>query len=307
MSNVSSITTEFCSHVVEISFADDESPSLMSKSTEFLVSAPNGVTSNYFVNVKSADDGLFPSRYTVERAKNLIEFRSPDFIGVFDLRNRNANVTIPNSLDLQHHYKGKSLRPLWSILADMRQVIMMHAALITREGDGVLIVGNSGQGKTTLATRASRSGWTLLSEDLTPVSYAMGTTRGYSLYVSISLTETEVTNQNFTVVPRLVDAERNKCVYHFSDLTDVYMLDYNSVPIRAIVALNGFSSEPALRECSTADILRHLAPSTILQGSLRSPNLLSEITTMIKTIPSFLLTLGSVHDLNIEKLSSILH
>lgn len=307
MSNGCSITTEFCSHVIEISFADDDSPSLMSKSTDFLVSAPNGATPNYFVNVNAAGDGLFPSRYTVERATNHIEFRSPDFIGVFDLRNRNANVTIPNSLDLRHHYKGKPLRPLWSILAEMRQVVMMHAALISREGHGVLIVGNSGRGKTTLATRASRKGWTLLSEDMTPVSYAMGTTRGYSLYTSVSLTESEVISQDLTVVPRLVDAERQKRVYHFSDLTDVYVLDYNSVPIRAIIALNGFSSEPTLRECSTADILRQLVPSTILQSSLRSPNLLSEITTMIGSIPSFSLTLGSVHHWNIEQLSSILH
>jgi hypothetical protein len=278
----------------------------MQESTDFLIPASPVITPDFIVHVQTAGEEVFSSQYTVAQDANSLLFCSPDFIGEFDLRRGHANITIPNFLDVREHFKGKSLRPLWSILGGMRQIIMMHAALIAREGKGVLIVGNSGRGKTTLATHATRYGWKLLSEDTTPVSCTSGAYRGFSFFVSLSLTEIEVARQNLKTLPRIIDRERQKCIYHFSDLADTYTIDYNSVSIQAIVALNGFTGEPMLQESSTADILRHIVPSTLLQGSLRPPTLLRDITAMIKTVPSFSMTLGPVHSSNVNQLNALL-
>jgi len=306
MSKERSFTTAFGSYLVEIRFAEHESSTLMLESTDFLVSAAPVATPDFIVHVQSAEEEVFPSQYTVAQDANSLLFRSPDFIGEFDLRRAHANIAIPNFLDVREHFKGKSLRPLWSILSGMRQIIMMHAALIAREGNGVLIVGNSGRGKTTLATNASRYGWNLLSEDTTPVSCTAGTYHGFSFFASLSLTETEVARQNLKTLPRIIDRERQKRIYHFSDLADSYSFDYNSVNIQAIVALNGFTGEPMLQESSMADILRHIVPSTLLQGSLRPPTLLRDITAMIKAVPSFSMTLGPVHSSNVDQLNELL-
>jgi len=306
MSKERSFTTAFGSYLVEIRFAEHESSTLMLESTDFLVSAAPVATPDFIVHVQTAGQELFPSQYTVAQDANSLLFRSPDFIGEFDLRRAHANIAIPNFLDVREHFKGKSLRPLWSILSGMRQIIMMHAALIAREGNGVLIVGNSGRGKTTLATNASRNGWNLLSEDTTPVSCTAETYRGFSFFASLSLTETEVARQNLKTLPRIIDCERQKHIYHFSDLADSYSFDYNSVNIQAIVALNGFTGKPMLQESSMADILRHIVPSTLLQGSLRPPTLLRDITAMIKAVPSFSMTLGPVHSSNVEQLNELL-
>lgn len=307
MSREFSFTTVFGSHRVEISFSDQGSSTLMSESTDFLVPATQTTTPDFVVHVKTAGESLFSPQYTVTRATNSLLFRSPDFIGEFDLRRGQANITIPNFLNVREHFKGKSLRPLWSILSGMRQIIMVHAALISREGNGVLIVGESGRGKTTLATNAACHGWNLLSEDTTPVSCTAGTYRGFSFYASLSLTEIEVARQYLETLPRIIDQERQKRIYHFSDLADIYMFDHGSVNIQAIVALNGFTGEPMLQESSMADILRHIVPSTLLQDSLRPPTLLRDITAMIKTIPSFSMSLGPVHSSNVDKLNALLH
>lgn len=278
----------------------------MLESTDFLVPASPVATPDFVVHVQTAGEELFPSQYTVAQDANSLLFCSPDFIGEFDLRRGHAKITIPNFLDVREHFKGKSLRPLWSILGGMRQIIMMHAALIAREGNGVLIVGNSGRGKTTLATYAARDGWNLLSEDTTLVSCTSGAYRGFSFYVSLSLTEKEVARQNIETLPRIIDRERQKRIYHFSDLADIYTFDYNWVSIQAIVALNGFTSKPMLQESSMTDILRHIVPSTLLQDSLRPPMLLREITAMVKTVPSFSMTLGPVHSSNVDQLNELL-
>ena len=306
MSKERSFTTAFGSYLVEIRFAEHESSTLMLESTDFLVPASSVETPDFVVHVQTAGKELFPMQYTVAQETNSLLFRSPDFIGEFDSRRGHANITIPNFLDVRDHFKGKSLRPLWSILSGMRQIIMMHAALIAREGNGVLIVGNSGRGKTTLATNATRYGWNLLSEDTTPVSCTSGAYRGFPFFASLSLTEIEVARQNLETLPRVIDRERQKRIYHFSDLADIYTFDYNSVSIQAIVALNGFSSEPVLQESSMTDILRHIVPSTLLQGSLRPPTLLRDITAMVKTVPSFSMTLGPVHSLNVNQLNELL-
>jgi hypothetical protein len=306
MNRERSFTTAFGSDFVEIRFADHESSTLMLESTDFLVPASPVSTPDFVVHVQTAGQELFPSQYTVAQDANSLLFCSPDFIGDFDLRRGHANITIPNSLDVRDHFKGKSLRPLWSILSGMRQITMMHAALIAREGNGVLIVGNSGRGKTTLATNASRNGWNLLSEDTTPVSCTSGAYRGFSFFASLSLTEIEVARQNLETLPRIIDRERQKRIYHFSDLADTYTFDYNSVSIQAIVALNGFTGEPMLQESSMTDILRHIVPSTLLQGSLRPPTLLRDITAMVKAVPSFSMTLGPVHSSNVDQLNALL-
>lgn len=44
--------------------------------------------------------------------------------------------------------------------------VVLHAACITRDGQGVLLVGPSGSGKSTLAMTAVRRGWTYLTDEI---------------------------------------------------------------------------------------------------------------------------------------------
>lgn len=305
MSRELSFTTALGSHIVRISFENEGSLDLLAKMTDFLIPAAPDATPNFNVYVKTGSEKMFPAQYTVSRSTQQLEFRSPDFVGEFDLGQRCANVLIPNFLDIRDHFKGKSLRPLWSILAGTQQLTMMHAALIAREGEGVLIVGNSGRGKTTLATHAARHGWSLLSEDTTPVSCVGGITHGYSFYASLNLTESEALRQQITISPRLVELERQKRIFHFSDLANTYKFHYGTVPVRTIVALDGFTDRTAVEKLSTTDVLRYIVPSTMLHDSLKSASLLRDVTAIAKTARTFSMRLGPMHTSNVAELNSL--
>jgi hypothetical protein len=53
--------------------------------------------------------------------------------------------------------------------ADQR-LLVLHAAGVSRAGQGILLIGQGGAGKTTLATALNAQGWALLSDDVVPVT-----------------------------------------------------------------------------------------------------------------------------------------
>ena len=73
-------------------------------------------------------------------------------------------VSEPSLLDgawFRYHW----LQPLVLTALDMVFFEPLHAACISQEGRGILLCGDSGAGKTTLAYACGKAGWTLLSED----------------------------------------------------------------------------------------------------------------------------------------------
>lgn len=56
--------------------------------------------------------------------------------------------------------------------------LMMHAAVVARDGDALLLVGESGRGKSTLSAAAFVAGWELLGDDLAIVDTATMRARG---------------------------------------------------------------------------------------------------------------------------------
>ncbi len=51
-----------------------------------------------------------------------------------------------------------------------RRLLVLHAAGVSRDGRGILLIGKGGTGKTTLATALNARGWALLSDDTIPVT-----------------------------------------------------------------------------------------------------------------------------------------
>jgi len=51
-----------------------------------------------------------------------------------------------------------------------QRLLVLHAAGVSRAGQGLLLIGPGGAGKTTLAAALNASGWELLSDDVVPVT-----------------------------------------------------------------------------------------------------------------------------------------
>lgn len=52
------------------------------------------------------------------------------------------------------------------LLYNSRETVVVHAALLAKNGNGIVVVGPSFSGKSTLATALWREGWSLMSDDL---------------------------------------------------------------------------------------------------------------------------------------------
>jgi hypothetical protein len=99
--------------------------------------------------------------------RGLVWFTKPDRIASWHI-----------ARPLMHAIKGASLRTPWTPI---------HAASVAREGSAILIVGQSGAGKTSIAMTCASRGWDYLGDDA--VIVRAGPARVGSLYSSARLRE----------------------------------------------------------------------------------------------------------------------
>ena len=64
---------------------------------------------------------------------------------------------------------------------ERRDHVLLHGAMIARGGEGALILGATGRGKSTAAFAAWRSGWDLCSDDLVIVGLREGRLHGFGI------------------------------------------------------------------------------------------------------------------------------
>lgn len=74
-----------------------------------------------------------------------------------------TKATTTNRDYLRYHF----LEAMANLLLDTQYIVAIHAACVGIHGRGVLLVGNSGAGKSSLAYASARRGWTYISDDST--------------------------------------------------------------------------------------------------------------------------------------------
>lgn len=74
-----------------------------------------------------------------------------------------TKAAVANRDYLRYHF----LDAMVYILLEMQHLVALHAACVMKDGRGVLLVGESGAGKSSLAYACTRRGWTYISDDST--------------------------------------------------------------------------------------------------------------------------------------------
>ena len=100
-----------------------------------------------------------------------------------DLRNRRVIGVITRETAHRYEFWKKELLPIViGILGTSLGVVPIHSACLEMDGRGLLLVGPSGVGKSTLAAALTRCGFSLVSDDWTYISEEDGalSARGFS-------------------------------------------------------------------------------------------------------------------------------
>jgi len=72
-----------------------------------------------------------------------------------------TKAAVTNRNYVRYHF----LEAMVYVLLDTRHVVALHAACLIRDGCGILLVGDSGVGKSCFAYACARRGWTYVSDD----------------------------------------------------------------------------------------------------------------------------------------------
>jgi hypothetical protein len=200
------------------------------------------------------------------------------------------------------------LRGLLATLAEGAGGCLAHAAAVGREGEGLLLTGPGGSGKSTTALAAAARGWSFCGDDFVMVRSDGGGTRVVSLYSTAKLTSAGaraagLTRDRFTTIEGSTD-EAGKSVYQVPTSAGLRLCAL------VVPSVAGRDRRPhartLLRPASRAEAVRALLPSSLLLLPGRAAAARTRLAALATGLPSFVLELGPDPDENVGGLARAL-
>lgn len=203
---------------------------------------------------------------------------------------------------------GKPLQPLLFAWLSARDIVPVHAGLVSRGADGILLGGAGGSGKTTTSLLCARAGFAYLGDDYIGVPAADGAGHlGYSLYNSTWLDPDHLRRFPWleTQVVRGTEHE-DKWLVVLAGVDGLRLAP--EARLRALALPTVLATpETRWRPASRAEAVLRLAPSSILQLPFIEPTpALERMTELVQTIPAYHLELGSDLDRIADRVAEIL-
>jgi hypothetical protein len=199
----------------------------------------------------------------------------------------------PSADQLSAQDRGKPLQfPLLVWLADQGAPVA-HAAFLSCEERGILLVGKGGTGKTTVALACLRDGFDFLADDYVALEDDGGRLLGHSLYDSVWLTR-EAERLFPEWISHAETVERmgapTKRLLRMSAAAPTHLA--SSSPIHVVVSTVLGTRASAIRPMAKAAALLALAPSSMLQLPVSSRLLLERMSQVIEHLPAYALEVG---------------
>lgn len=180
---------------------------------------------------------------------------------------------------------GKMLAPLFSLWAEMEDLLLLHAAAVGNDGGGVLIVGKSGSGKSTLSLSCLLDGMEFIGDDYILIT-ASGPLRARPIYTLAAANQDVLDQLPLDKVPSVY-------VDHLSNGKPQLVLGGGlmcpELPIKAVVlpVVSG-EEEPYFQKVDHGGVLTKLIHSSTSQINIcRNTQLIRRMSMRLFTLPCY--------------------
>jgi hypothetical protein len=218
----------------------------------------------------------------------------PNTLTCLDLESERIVGSITWSNHLFIYERAKPLARLLLEWHNHRDVQVVHAGLVSKDGQGILFVGQSGSGKSTAALACLCGGFSFLSEDYVGLcSLPDGSLAGHSLFNSVFL-ETDHLSRFPELEAHVLRGRPPEEAKSVVVLSEAFPERLERVaPIRAVVITHVLqSSQSQIARASRGEALLALGTSSMLQ--IPSPGMrgFDRMGQLIEQVPCYRLGLG---------------
>jgi hypothetical protein len=198
--------------------------------------------------------------------------------------------------DLPLDEQSKPLPVLLGIWYFDRDIHVIHAGLVARHGQAVLVGGPKGAGKSTTTMACLRLGYDVLGDDQVGLQQlADGSFVGHSLYSGARLQSGHA--RNFPHLGPMAGRDRQdwgeKLLIPLSELMPGRLARAASVRAIALPRIITSSAQSRIRRASTGEALRRLAPSSLFTAFGAGRSGLERLGRLVQRVPSYWLEIGS--------------
>ena len=231
-------------------------------------------------------------------ASGVQAFFQPDagVLSLFDASRRRAYCWLRDSTALPYYEFAAPLRHLlqWWMLS--RGGALLHSAAVGTPGGGLLIAGPSGSGKSTTALACQESGLGFTSDDYVLVSLGAMPTVDMACSTAKVVRESLGAHDVYRRYFRNLERGDEKPMMFMHEVAPERVLP--SFPLRAIVVpVIAQRSSTRIVAASAAEVLRALAPSSILLFPLAGATAFQRIAALCRAVPCLRAELsGDPHD-----------
>lgn len=213
---------------------------------------------------------------------------------ILDRRARHLIGCVASDRGLHFVERARPLNLPLAVWCGDRDIHLVHAALVARDGSGILVAGVGGAGKSTSALACAAAGFDFLGDDCVGLRMAAdGTPEGHSLYNSVTFVPEHLTRLGVRgIAPGGASSGPNdKAVVSLAGVAGLRL--GRVAPIRAlalprIVATRGGT----VRRASKGDALLTLAPSSLVKRAVPTRACLHRMALLVERVPAFWLELG---------------
>jgi hypothetical protein len=214
-------------------------------------------------------------------------------LSVLDAESATGYFWVRDARNLTLHEFGAPLLSLFGWFFRARGTQLVHAAVVGRGGQAVLLAGPGGSGKSTTALACLAAGLDHIADDYTLVSGAPSPVV-HAFYATAKLNADSLAR--LPLFARAIsNPERDpgeKALLHLGPAAASQTAE--RATLRAIVLPCVHArGAPALTAVTAGEALRALAPSTIFQMAGAGASTFASLGALVKAVPAFRLDLGS--------------